>query len=296
MLNVVFQRMEADSVAVTIKPIAVADVLGLPRGAGQDGGSMALAVQGRRRGVEARPQAPPPRLPPPAALLAAAAGRRLAPTPPPPSSPHPLNPPPRQNFLNTVVSGAISSPSLQNAEEVRASVAGAFEAGAKGPGAGLAERDPDSDDDKEHFRLARAGGGPDSPAAGAPGAAAAPPPPLLPPAKGRLPFSHLPAFLPPACLSPARLPFAGRGGELKVSVLQKDGFLVFRALCKLSIRTSDSATVSDPTAIRGKVRARCWAPGCWALGAGRGCAGRSAGAAGAAGVQGPGADGPALDG
>jgi hypothetical protein len=62
MLNVVFQRMEADSVAVTIKPIAVADVLGLPRGAGQDGGTMALAVQvrggaglvpGRRRSAAA---------------------------------------------------------------------------------------------------------------------------------------------------------------------------------------------------------------------------------------------------
>jgi hypothetical protein len=51
MLNVVFQRMEADSVSVAIKPIAVADVLGLSRGAGQDGSSVALAVQvgaGRR--------------------------------------------------------------------------------------------------------------------------------------------------------------------------------------------------------------------------------------------------------
>jgi hypothetical protein len=36
-------------------------------------------------------------------------------------------------------------------------------------------------------------------------------------------------------------------------LLLKDAFLVFRALCKLSIRTSDSATVQDPTALRGKV-------------------------------------------
>lgn len=50
MLNVVFQRMEADSVAVAIKPIAVADVLGLARGPGQDGGSMANAVQVRPDG------------------------------------------------------------------------------------------------------------------------------------------------------------------------------------------------------------------------------------------------------
>jgi hypothetical protein len=37
-------------------------------------------------------------------------------------------------------------------------------------------------------------------------------------------------------------------------LLLKDAFLVFRALCKLSTRTSDSATVQDPTAVRGKVR------------------------------------------
>jgi brefeldin A-inhibited guanine nucleotide-exchange protein len=39
-----------------------------------------------------------------------------------------------------------------------------------------------------------------------------------------------------------------------VALLHKDAFLVFRALCKLSIRTSDVVTVSDPTAVRGKVR------------------------------------------
>lgn len=39
-----------------------------------------------------------------------------------------------------------------------------------------------------------------------------------------------------------------------VALLHKDAFLVFRALCKLSIRTSDLVTVSDPTAVRGKVR------------------------------------------
>jgi brefeldin A-inhibited guanine nucleotide-exchange protein len=37
------------------------------------------------------------------------------------------------------------------------------------------------------------------------------------------------------------------------ALLLKDAFLVFRALCKLSIRTSDSVTISDPTAVRGKV-------------------------------------------
>jgi brefeldin A-inhibited guanine nucleotide-exchange protein len=37
------------------------------------------------------------------------------------------------------------------------------------------------------------------------------------------------------------------------ALLLKDAFLVFRALCKLSIRTSDTLTISDPTAVRGKV-------------------------------------------
>ena len=38
------------------------------------------------------------------------------------------------------------------------------------------------------------------------------------------------------------------------AVLQKDAFLVFRALCKLSIRTADASSGTDLTAIRGKVR------------------------------------------
>lgn len=37
------------------------------------------------------------------------------------------------------------------------------------------------------------------------------------------------------------------------AALQKDAFLVFRALCKLSVRASETATGTDMTAIRGKV-------------------------------------------
>lgn len=37
------------------------------------------------------------------------------------------------------------------------------------------------------------------------------------------------------------------------ATLQKDAFLVFRALCKLSVRASETATGTDMTAIRGKV-------------------------------------------
>lgn len=36
------------------------------------------------------------------------------------------------------------------------------------------------------------------------------------------------------------------------AVLAKDAFLVFRALCKLSIRTADATTHTDFTALRGK--------------------------------------------
>lgn len=51
---------------------------------------------------------------------------------------------------------------------------------------------------------------------------------------------------------------AGGVGQQGSGLLLKDAFLVFRALCKLSIRTSDSATVQDPTAVRGKVgHGRC---------------------------------------
>lgn len=37
------------------------------------------------------------------------------------------------------------------------------------------------------------------------------------------------------------------------AALQKDAFLVFRALCKLSVRASETAAGTDMTAIRGKV-------------------------------------------
>lgn len=69
-------------------------------------------------------------------------------------------------------------------------------------------------------------------------------------ASNHLLLRQMPSLSSPHAAASAAAP--GRS-DLKVSVLQKDGFLVFRALCKLSIRTSDSATVADPTAIRGKV-------------------------------------------
>ncbi len=44
---------------------------------------------------------------------------------------------------------------------------------------------------------------------------------------------------------PGRIPVA--------ALLEKDAFLVFRALCKLSVRTSEAAGVNDATTSRGKV-------------------------------------------
>ena len=41
------------------------------------------------------------------------------------------------------------------------------------------------------------------------------------------------------------------------AALQKDAFLVFRALCKLSVRASETAAGTDMTAIRGKVSLPC---------------------------------------
>ncbi len=49
-------------------------------------------------------------------------------------------------------------------------------------------------------------------------------------------------------------------------VLAKDAFLVFRALCKLSIRSNnESASGLDPPAIRGKVCSRAHPVHHWAI-------------------------------
>lgn len=52
---------------------------------------------------------------------------------------------------------------------------------------------------------------------------------------------------------------AANGSAKQLSMpaqLQKDAFLVFRALCKLSIRSTEAAPGSEATTIRGKVRRR----------------------------------------
>jgi brefeldin A-inhibited guanine nucleotide-exchange protein len=49
MVNVVFQRMEANSVVVQVKPIVVSDILGLPTSAMVDTTSVASIVQVTQR-------------------------------------------------------------------------------------------------------------------------------------------------------------------------------------------------------------------------------------------------------
>lgn len=56
---------------------------------------------------------------------------------------------------------------------------------------------------------------------------------------------------PPA--TPRRPGGPAEAKQWMAGVLSKDAFLVFRALCKLSIRSSESAAGADPTAVRGKV-------------------------------------------
>ena len=68
--------------------------------------------------------------------------------------------------------------------------------------------------------------------------------------------------------------------------LQKDAFLVFRALCKLSIRSSEAAPGSEVTTIRGKVRL---AGGCVCGLAGTGDGGTGDGGGGCRVVQADGA-------
>ncbi|EFJ50436.1 hypothetical protein VOLCADRAFT_80189 [Volvox carteri f. nagariensis] len=176
MLNVVFQRMEADSVYVEVKPIMVTDVLGLPRINPQDTGSLTAVVQ--------------------VGLL------RRAP----------------ETFYGSRVPAArgnTKTAAPHMGEESSATPAAA-EAISGGGGSSTA-----------------------TPSTAAAGVAAA--------------------------SSRASAGGSDAGGSVtsqfiadaasRTAVLQRDAFLVFRALCKLSIRTNDSATSNDPTAVRGKVLA-----------------------------------------
>lgn len=56
------------------------------------------------------------------------------------------------------------------------------------------------------------------------------------------------------CCNPQAPDPQAKGEQGLSAMLQRDAFLAFRALCKLSTRTSESATgAADPAALRGKV-------------------------------------------
>ncbi|KIZ07158.1 Brefeldin A-inhibited guanine nucleotide-exchange protein 2, partial [Monoraphidium neglectum] len=243
MLNVVFQRMEADSMMVQVKPIAVADMLSLAKGgmaAPQDASGVTPAVQNflnsvismtgcarlmlelasrgtypswrQYGGPTAQQQADALRSSV-AAQFTEQQGEGGAPGGPSAATPsQPPGPPPQ-------LAPPSPPPPTAAADE------GGAAAAAAGPaGASSASSEASEEDDRERFKLAAA------------------------PAR--------------AAASDAQGKAEGGGGTAQghsshhsAGLLLKDAFLVFRALCKLSIRTSDSATVLDPTAARGKLLA-----------------------------------------
>ncbi|KAK9829453.1 hypothetical protein WJX72_005963 [[Myrmecia] bisecta] len=220
MLNVVFQRMEAGSEHVHVAPIMVSDVLGLPS---TDSSSMSAFVQA---------------------------------------------------FLHEVVTAVDAATFGYRAEGIQAGLDDAFippppSASSHGY---VTEQDSPHSPDREHIEWrpspspARSSandlsgaGQPNSPVPAQPGnettaSAAAGPMLQLPSETGSAEAE--PGF--PVDTSAAATPLhaPGRPHLLTVqTVLQKDAFLVFRALCKLSIRTSESSSGTDVTAVRGKVLA-----------------------------------------
>lgn len=200
-----------------------------------------------------------------------------------------------QGFLNNVVAAAGYGAMPETTEQLKQSVAAAIigprasmelpdsvaaAAAAAGPGGALASgsdvvtSDEDEEDEKNTFNLARAGG---TDVSGAPvGQAAA----AVAPADAGAAGTNGTAQLANGAAAPGSNGAVEVGGGSSSSqpskelgrtasfgaaagagqgraLLLKDAFLVFRALCKLSIRTSDTVTVSDPTAVRGKVRFLC---------------------------------------
>ncbi|CAD7702431.1 unnamed protein product [Ostreobium quekettii] len=176
MLNVVFQRMEANSLNVPIAPIVVSDVLGLPKVATTESASLSNFVQ---------------------------------------------------TFVNKAVADTLFAPS---SEDVKLTVAGAFERRAVGG----SETASDSDQDHIEWRESESQPGHSR-------VTSAEQQPVSPVIQAGVEHSAEALFQPT--------------GDARSTVLQKDAFLVFRALCKLSIRTSPDSSVLDSTAVRGKVLA-----------------------------------------
>jgi brefeldin A-inhibited guanine nucleotide-exchange protein len=210
MVNVVFQRMEAGSLAVVVPPMAVTDMLGLPPG---EASNVSAFVQ---------------------------------------------------QFLHDVAQAV--DPFGSFAEGVQAGLDDAFApggGGAVGPEAAAPPPPPAAP------RPAEEGGQPDDlhdssdpvdaqrinwrTPAGA-DAAAAPPGPDASPSKSGA--TDAGSDTTSAALFGTASGGAGEdGGGGLAATLQKDAFLVFRALCKLSTRSPDAAPASELATVRGKVLA-----------------------------------------
>jgi brefeldin A-inhibited guanine nucleotide-exchange protein len=219
MLNVVFQRMEADSVLVAVKPIVVADMLGLTNArTASPADGMVSAVQGFLNSV------------------VAVAGYSQQPTP--------------EQVKLSVAEAMSRRDSLGSQDGSESSVGSelgedgerfqlaleAAAAAAGGPAAG-GEDAADGGAGEAGSREGSGGGAADA----------------KPGATGEAGSSSSGHHTHPG----GHHGHHGSGHHhhhgSSTSLLLKDAFLVFRALCKLSIRTSDSVTVADPTAVRGKV-------------------------------------------
>eukprot|EP00798_Chlamydomonas_sp_ICE-L_P027640 gene27640-7278_t len=185
MLHVVFQRMEAGSLLVDVKPIHVEEVFGSAKiGGGMDRGDTLMHVQA---------------------------------------------------FLNNVV--MVATHGGQSAEEIRQTVADSFGCSPQHTNAAVTVSDSDNENEELNAMHSSFSGRHKESSQG--GAAQT---------EGSTPTEGGGSQ---ANLDPSNV--SSHTEESVSAMLQKDAFLVFRALCKLSIRTSDEATVKDPTAVRGKV-------------------------------------------
>ncbi|KAG2437305.1 hypothetical protein HXX76_005962 [Chlamydomonas incerta] len=226
MLNVVFQRMEADSVFVEVRPIMVTDVLGLPKTNPSDVGSLTAVVQSFLNNV---------------VMVTAGMGQQQGP-----------NVDEVRSSVSAAVMDARGAPAL-----VLAPDPALLSPGASAPSTTSAIFKPSTSGIDLAGEGAGGGGGTAAAAAleqagGVPTVTAAAAAPVAPAASAA--GAGAVAGSGKASDGGSGVPVVADAAS-RTAVLQRDAFLVFRALCKLSIRTNDATSANDPSAIRGKVLA-----------------------------------------
>eukprot|EP00873_Tetraselmis_striata_P021183 jgi/Tetstr1/441447/TSEL_029692.t1 len=200
MVNVVFQRMEANNVVVPVCPIVVSDILGVPPSVMADTASVASTVQ--------------------AFLNKAIDDFTVL-----------ANPDSYREGLDAAFTSERGADPIEDIEDPEASDRDHIDW--RGGGREADEADPNMGDIPARAAAPEAEGGSD-------GAEA----PAVP--TGRKTSDSIGIITGPDV--PPQQP-----ARPSSAVLQKDAFLVFRALCKLSIKTADGGQGADPMAIRGKV-------------------------------------------